>query len=415
MSARGKRIRGWAIFFTILLAIGGASAGVYRMRLANAVVSFPVAPARKGDFEVIVRCRGELKAARSIQVYAPVVPQLRIAWLAPSGAVIHQGDVMIRFDSSAAEQQLQQKEAALQQAQASLDQAVAQSRITADQDKSDLADAQFNVEKATLEVSKQEIVGEIQAAESRIDLGLRQQKLKVAQATADLHAASDRSRIGSLTRVRDNNQNDVDITKARIAQMVIKAPFTGFLTFSINYSQGFGNSKPYKVGDSVFSGMVLAEIPDLETLEMEGKIEEIDRGRMTVGQSVRIHVDSLPELPISGKIGQISPLAESGYEFPPTRSFKAWARIPHPDPRLRTGMNCGMDIVVNRVPNAISIPAKAIFTRNGKPVVFLADRGRYRPVEVQLLARNPDEVAVSGLSAGAMVTLVDVDKKENQR
>jgi multidrug efflux pump subunit AcrA (membrane-fusion protein) len=415
MSARGKRIRGWAIFFTILLAIGGASAGVYRMRLANAVVSFPVAPARKGDFEVIVRCRGELKAARSIQVYAPVVPQLRIAWLAPSGAVIHQGDVMIRFDSSAAEQQLQQKQAALQQAQASLDQAVAQSRITADQDKSDNADAQFNVEKATLEVSKQEIVGEIQAAESRIDLGLRQQKLKVAQATADLHAASDRSRIGSLTRVRDNNRNDADITKARIAQMVIQAPITGFLTFSVNYSQGFGNSKPYKVGDSVFSGMVLAEIPDLATLEMEGKVEEIDRGRISVGQPVQVHVDSLPELNLPAAIGQISPLAESGYEFPPTRSFKAWAPIPHPDPRLRTGMNCGMDIVVNRVPNAISIPAKAIFTRNGKPVVFLADRGRYRPVEVQLLARNPDEVAVSGLSAGAMVTLVDVEKKENQR
>ena len=415
MSARGRRIRGWAVFFAILLAIGGASAGVYRMRLANAVVSFPVAPARKGDFEVIVRCRGELKAARSIQVYAPVVPQLRIAWLAPSGAVIHQGDVMIRFDSSAAEQQLQQKQAALQQAQASLDQAVAQSRITADQDKSDNADAQFNVEKATLEVSKQEIVGEIQAAESRIDLGLRQQKLKVAQATADLHAASDRSRIGSLTRVRDNNQNDVDITKARIAQMLIKAPITGFLTFSVNYSQGFGNSKPYKVGDSVFSGMVLAEIPDLATLEMEGKVEEIDRGRISVGQPVQVHVDSLPELNLPAAIGQISPLAESGYEFPPTRSFKAWAPIPHPDPRLRTGMNCGMDIVVNRVPNAISIPAKAIFTRNGKPVVFLADRGRYRPVEVQLLARNPDEVAVSGLSAGAMVTLVDVEKKENQR
>jgi multidrug efflux pump subunit AcrA (membrane-fusion protein) len=411
MSARGRRIRGWAVFFAILLAIGGASAGVYRMRQANAVVSFPVAPVRKGDFQVMVRCRGELKAARSVQVYAPVVPQLRIAWLAPSGAVIHQGDVMIRFDSSAAEQQLQQKQAALQQAQASLDQAVAQSRITADQDKSDNADAQFNVEKATLEVSKQEIVGEIQAAESRIDLGLRQQKLKVAQATADLHAASDRSRIGSLTRVRDNNRNDADITKARIAQMVIQAPITGFLTFSVNYSQGFGNSKPYKVGDSVFSGMVLAEIPDLATLEMEGKVEEIDRGRISVGQPVQVHVDSLPELNLPAAIGQISPLAESGYEFPPTRSFKAWAPIPHPDPRLRTGM----DIVVNRVPNAISIPAKAIFTRNGKPVVFLADRGRYRPVEVQLLARNPDEVAVSGLSAGAMVTLVDVEKKENQR
>ena len=415
MSARAKRIRGWAIFFAVLLAMGGASAAVYRMRQASAAVSFPVAPARKGDFQVIVRCRGELKASRSVQVYAPIVPQLRIAWLAPSGAVIHQGDVMIRFDSSAAEQQLQQKVAALQQAQASLDQAVAQSRITADQDKSDLADARFNVEKATLEVSKQEIVGEIQAAESRIDLGLCQQKLKVAQATADLHAASDRSRIGSLTRVRDYNQNDVTITRQRIAQMVIQAPITGFLSFSINYSQGFGNYKPYKVGDSVSSGMVLAEIPDLATLEMEGKIEEIDRGRISVGQSAQIHVDSLPELAIPAAIGQISPLAEAGYEFPPTRSFKAWAPIPHPDPRLRTGMNSGMDIVVNRVPDAISIPAKALFTRNGKPVVFLAERGRYRQAEVQLLARNPDEVAVSGISAGAMVTLVDIEKKENQR
>jgi HlyD family secretion protein len=78
-------------------------------------------------------------------------------------------------------------------------------------------------------------------------------------------------------------------------------------------------------------------------------------------------------------------------------------------------MNSGMDIVINRVPNAISIPAKALFTHDGKPVVFVADGGRYRTVEVQLLARNPDEVAVSGIPAGAMVTLVDIEKKENKR
>jgi multidrug efflux pump subunit AcrA (membrane-fusion protein) len=416
MSARGKRIRGWVVFLTVLLVLGGASAGVYHMRKAQASVAFPVAPARKGDFLVLIRARGELKAARSVQVYAPVVPQLRIAWLAPSGAMIHQGDLMIKFDSSASEQQLQQKDAALRQAQATLDQAVAQSKITADQDKSDFADAQFNVEKAKLEVSKQEIVGELQAAESRIDLGLREQKLKVAQATADLHAASDRSRIGSLTRVRDYNQNDVDITKQRISQMEIKAPITGFLSFFMNYSQGWMNAKPFKVGDNVWAGMSLAEIPDLDTLQMEGKIEEIDRGRISVNMDVRVHVDSLPELSIPARIGQISPLAEATVnEYPPTRSFKAWAPIPHPDPRLRTGMNSGMDIVINRVPNAISIPAKALFTHDGKPVVFVADGGRYRTVEVQLLARNPDEVAVSGIPAGAMVTLVDVEKKENKR
>ena len=41
-------------------------------------------------------------------------------------------------------------------------------------------------------------------------------------------------------------------------------------------------------------------------------------------------------------------------------------------------MNGGMDIIVNRIPNAISIPAKALFTRAGKPIVYLAENGRYR-------------------------------------
>ena len=88
---------------------------------------------------MIVRCRGELKANRSVQVYAPLVPNLRIAWLAPAGGTVQEGESIIRFDSSSAMEQLQQKEAALKQAQATLDQELAQARITAAQDKSDLA------------------------------------------------------------------------------------------------------------------------------------------------------------------------------------------------------------------------------------------------------------------------------------
>ncbi len=77
-------------------------------------------------------------------------------------------------------------------------------------------------------------------------------------------------------------------------------------------------------------------------------------------------------------------------------------------------MNAGMDIVINRIPGAISIPSKALFTRAGKPVVFLAESNRYRPVQVQVLARNPDEVAIAGVPAGAMIALADPDKKEKK-
>ena len=175
------------------------------------------------------------------------------------------------------------------------------------------------------------------------------------------------------------------------------------------------NAKPFKVGDNAFSGMILAEMPDLDTLELDAKVEETDRGRIADKQEARVRVDSLPELTMAASIGHISLLAEQSYGWPPTRNFHAYASIAHPDPRLRPGMNGGMDIVVSRIPNAISIPAKALFTRNGKPIVYLARNGGYRPVEVQVQARNPDEVAISGIPAGSMVALVDAEKKDQKK
>jgi multidrug efflux pump subunit AcrA (membrane-fusion protein) len=415
MSARGRRVRFWVAVAGVLLALGAAAAGVYHLRQVQASVTLPVAPARKGDFLVIIRCRGELRAARSMQISAPIVPNLRIAWLSPTGEAVQAGDPIIRFDSSSAQQQLQQKEAQLRQAQATLDQAVAQARITAEQDKSDLLDSQYTVERARLEASKTEIVSRLQGEESRIDLGVAEQKLKVQEATVALHAASDKSKIASLTRLRDQAQADVDLTKSRIAQMEIKTPFAGFVVFEFNYAQGYLDAKPFKVGDNVFAGMLLAEIPDLGTLELDAKVEETDRGRIAVNQEARVRVDSLPELTLAASIGRISLLAEQSYGWPPTRNFHAYASIAHPDSRLRPGMNGGMDIVINRLPNAIGIPAKALFTRAGRPVVYLARSGRYQPVEVQVQARNPDEVAITGIPAGSMVALVDAEKKDQKK
>jgi hypothetical protein len=347
-----------------------------------------------------------------------MVPNLRIAWMAPSGENVQQGDPIIRFDSSSSQQDLAKKEAQLKSAAAALDQWVAQARITAEQDKSDLADARYAVENAKVQALIKEIKSRIDGEEARIDLGIAQQKLKVEQATADLHAVADRSKMASLTRLRDQAQADVDITKTRISQMEVKSPSSGFLTFNLNYQGSIGgtDAKPYKVGDTVYSGMNLGEIPDLSTLQLSGSIEETDRGRIAQNQDVIVRIDALPELSLPAKLDVISPLAEvTMTEWPPTRSFRASASITKKDPRLRPGMNGGMDIVVNRVPNAVSIPAKALFTRNGKPVVYIADGGAYRPVEVKVEARNPDEVAISGIAPDATVALVDVTRKEAKK
>jgi HlyD family secretion protein len=394
--------------------IGGAWAGVKRFRQTKEA-DLPVAAARKGEFLAIIRSRGDLKAARSAQLYAPIVPNLTIAWMVAAGEKVEQGQPVIRFDSSSSQQDLIKKDAALKQAQATLDQTAAQSKITVEHDQSDLTDTQYNVEKSRLLTLGNDFVARIQAEQSKIDLSVAEQKLKVQEATIDLHQASEKARTASLTRQRDLAQADIELTKQRLAQMEIKAPLTGIVVFGNNYSQGWLNSRPFKVGDNVFSGMNLAEMPDLESLMMDVKVEEIDRGRIAVGADVQIRIDALPELMIPAKITLISPLAELSNDWPPTRSFRAFASLGHTDARLRPGMNGGMDIIIERLPNAISIPSKAVFTRAGKPVVFLAEQGHYRAVEIQLLARNPDEVAVSGIPQGALVTLVDPEKQDTKK
>jgi multidrug efflux pump subunit AcrA (membrane-fusion protein) len=412
-SARRKRLRFWMVVLALLVAAGGAAAAVYRLRRTQTGEDIPSTQVRQGEFLVIVRCRGELEAHHSVQFYTPIVPNLRIAWMAPGGEPVKQGEPIIRFDSSQAQQQLAQKEAALLSAQASLEQWVAQARITVEQDKSDLSDAQYAVETAKLDVTIKSLKSPIDGQEAEIAEKVAEQKLKAEEATVDLHHAADQSKMASLTRLRDQAKADVDLAKSRIAQMEIKAPSSGLLTFQLNYQGSMGSdAKPYKVGDNVYSGMGLGEIPDINTLELVGKIEEIDRGRIAVGQEVLVKLDALPELTLAGKLSLISPLAEvSMNEFPPTRSFLASAQILKSDPRLRPSMNGGMDIVINKIPHAISIPARALFTKSGNPVVYVRRGSRYRPVEVKVEARNPDEVAISGVPASAVVALRDIEKE----
>lgn len=404
------RIRSVARVAIGVALVVGTAASVWRVRKSQAAGALAMAPVNKGDFLVMVRCRGELKARSSVQLTAPVnVPDLQIVWLAP-GEAIQAGQPVIRFDPSSARQQLQEKLAALKQAQATVDQAIAQASITAEQDKLDLASARYDVERARLEASKAEIVSALQGEQSRIDLGLSEQELRVEEATVKQHEASDKAKIASLTRLRVQAQDDVDTTQHRLDQMEIKAPSSGVIIYLSNYSQGWVNAKPFKVGDHVWPGGALAEIPDLASLEMEGKVEEIDRGRIAVEQAARIHIDAFPEKTLSGRLASISPLTEQTFEWPPTRSFRGYAQVEPAGLRLRPGMNGSMDVIVKKLPGALSIPAKALFTRNGKPIVYVAGKAGYQPREVTLLARNPDEVAISGIEAGTLVTLVEPSK-----
>lgn len=404
---RRGRIR---ILAGVLATLAGAAAlavAYSRYGKASTRTTVPTATAKQGEFLVIVSCRGELVAQESSLIVAPNVPDLRILWQATPDSQVKEDEVILRFDPSSATRTLREKEAALKQAQAALDQAEAQAKITEEQDKLELAQQKHTVERARLEVSKAEIVSAMQAEESRIDLKLAEEKLKVQQATLDLNKASGASRIASLRSQRDKTQAEVDLTKRRISRMEVKSPSSGVVSYLMNYSQGWMNAKPFRVGDNVWPGSSVAEIPDLTSLQIKAKVEEIERGKLRTGQPAKIVIDPFPEKPFGGKLASISALTEQNFEWPPSRNFRAFGAFDEIDPRLRPGMNGRLDIIVDRIPNAISVPAKAVVVRGGKPAVLVVTPEGLQPEFVEVVARNPDEVAIQGIRAGVTVALAD--------
>jgi len=406
-----RRIWRWLVLVLVLALAAGGMVAWTKMRKTQAAADLPTAKARKGEFLVIVRCRGDLAAENSVQIVAPVrVPDLQIVWLAPTSSNVSTGDVVIRFDPSTAKQAVREHTASLRQAQANVDQQIAQARITAEGDHLDLAKAEYELEKARLAASQQAVLSEIQGEQSKIDVRVAEQKLKTQKASVELHKKADEAKMASLTRLRDQEKDELELANQQVVLMEVKTPASGVVTYLSNTSQGWMNAQPFKVGDHAFPGAAIAEVPDLKSIRVAAKVEEMDRGLIALGNRGLVHIDALPEKTFHGKLVAVSPLTEQNFEWPPSRSFKAYLALENPTPQLRPGMNATADIIVARIPEAISIPAKALFTDKGKPIVYLRTEQGYVPREVTVEARNPDDVAIKGIDAGSLIALVEPEK-----
>jgi HlyD family secretion protein len=80
---------------------------------------------------------------------------------------------------------------------------------------------------------------------------------------------------------------------------------------------------------------------------------------------------------------------------------------------LRPGLLADVEIQVEKLPDAIHIPAQAIFQKNGKHTVFVKVGGKFEPREVKLVKQSESTMVLSGgVQPGEIVALADptVDK-----
>ena len=173
-----------------------------------------------------------------VQLVAPInVPGLQIAWQAPPNSEVKEGDVVMRFDSSLAQQQLLEKQAALKQAQATLDQAITQAQITAEQDRLDLASAHVTWKKPSSKRQRKKSSAGCKARRARSIWGWPKKSCACRRRPSSCTKCR-MAKIASLTRQRDKAQQDIDITNERLANMEMHAPSAGVVVYFNNYSQG---------------------------------------------------------------------------------------------------------------------------------------------------------------------------------
>jgi multidrug resistance efflux pump len=325
----------WFLLFVVLLA-AAVLYGVTRVR--SSAPSLATAQAVRGDFDITIKARGEVKALRSVTLVAPIsLTDVQIVSLVPAGTLVKEGDVVIELDTTSQEDRLNQRMSAIKQVDAEMDRLKAQNRIQDEQDNMDLAQAQFNVERAKLEVSKQEIVSEIEAGKAKLALKNSERALEEVKERILAHKRGQAADADFVLQRRKKAEADVALSKKNLERMAIKSPISGILQVLPNGAAGrrmFGggggsSSAPeYKPGDRAFPGAGIAEIPDLNSLCVDLAIEETDRGRVAVGQTVRVKVDALADVLIPGVIESISPLSQVNYSVrPPQKTFRAVVKL----------------------------------------------------------------------------------------
>jgi len=360
---------------------------------------------------VSIRTRGELKSVRSSTLTVPPVPDMQITSLLPEGTPVKAGQVVAEFDPAQQEQNLLERTTNIRAVDSEAQQAKASHRITIESDAMNQMTSTYNVERAGLEVSKAEIVSQIEGEKSKIDLGIAKGELKQVETTAGAHTVAQNADLQRLDQKKDKANRDLGRTKSYLAAMSLRAPSDGIVILLPNYrAEGFGGSPPqFKAGDRVWTGASIAEIPDLSNMRIDLELEEEDRGKIQLGQAIRVRIDAVPDKEFGATLDWISPISAMRFRgFPPQKVFPARATLKALDPRLRPGMSVSAQVIIEAVANSILIPQKASFMRNGKPSVYVQKGAKFELRPIVAGRRNDvDIVVTSGLREGESIALED--------
>lgn len=333
------------------------------------------APSAAGSSGTVLNASGYVVARRIATVSSKVTGKITEV-LIEEGASVAEGDVLARLDDSTVRAQL---ELARSQAEA------ARNRLQ--EIKVRLDEAERNLKRAaTLREENLISASELERAEA-----------DVAALRARLVAARSDSRVAD---------DSVALSRQDLEDFTIRAPFSG-VVISKNAQPGEMIS-PVSAGGG-FTRTGIGTIVDMDSREIEVDVNEAYINRVYPGQPVETVLDAYPDATIPGKVINIVPTADRNRATVKVRiSFDQLDNRILPDMGIRVRFLEQEETSEKTISRAVAvIPARSIFTEEGKDYVWLVEGKRLERRAIRLADSRSADInkreVLSGLQPGQSI------------
>lgn len=284
---------------------------------------------------------------------------------------------------------------------------ITRTELEADQLAMKRAEIQLDERRRTLELLEEyDNPRQIRALEADVEEAVRELERVELQATARLvdYEASLRTDKAKREIERDKlTKYEKQIDKARIT-----APVAGLVVYAQEGGGRGGRDDPIAEGTSVRERQAIVTIPSSDEMTVEASLHESVIELVEVGQPVNIRIDALPGRVFDGRVRfkAILPDSNSWWANPNLRVYRCEVQVIDPDPAMRPGMSCSVEIKVDEIPDALMVPVQSVVLSGGRQVAFVRSAAGIEERQVQVGAQSMAWVQIlEGLEEGEMVLL----------
>ncbi|HEY8461172.1 MAG TPA: efflux RND transporter periplasmic adaptor subunit, partial [Blastocatellia bacterium] len=217
--------------------------------------------------------------------------QFQIVNMAPEGKQVKAGEELITFDAQRIHDDLQRFQNELDQANKELEKTRTQIELEEQELKSRLAMAENNYEKLKLKQARDLQVESFNEVEKdRLAFEQARREVEAIKERIDWHKKSSEATYQIIVSKKARAENKVNEIKKGMENFHAKADRDGVVIYKTKW-----NGEKFRVGESVWMGQPLLEIPDLSTIIAEAYIPEVDISKIKLGQRAEVTIDAFPD------------------------------------------------------------------------------------------------------------------------